>query len=118
MPKGGERWFSVVAQHGIDKLSAVRDPENLKQLDPMFLERKFALVAADLEEHHAEQPLHWYVHVLGVTPDGRGRGLSRNLLSVVFSWASKAGANVYLECGGVNVPIYEALGFRAVWEEE
>merc|ERR1719468_224079 len=112
MPKGGHRWFSIVAQNA--QALEVLDP---RKMSPAVLERSFSLAAADMDEHHAEQPPHWYVHILGVASCARGKKLSRKLLGVVFRWADDAGVHTYLECGGVNVPVYQALGFDEVWEE-
>jgi GNAT superfamily N-acetyltransferase len=55
---------------------------------------------------------HWYVTLLGVRPEARGKGLSRAVLRPVFEAADRAGVPVYLETvPEANVAIYERLGF-------
>ncbi|QJX00899.1 GNAT family N-acetyltransferase [Frigoriglobus tundricola] len=56
---------------------------------------------------------HWYVPMLGVRPEARGKGLSRAALRPVFEAADGAGVPIYLETmTEANVAIYQKLGFE------
>ena len=58
---------------------------------------------------------HWYVSLLGVRADARGRGLARVVLVPVFAAADRDGVPVYLETMDErNVAIYERLGFELI----
>merc|ERR1719375_2506318 len=89
-----------------------------RSLDPGMMERLMIWKTSDIQWHHEQQPPHWYVHMLGVVPRARGRGLGRKLLGVVFGWADQAALPVYLECAQDNVAFYKNLGFREIWKEE
>jgi GNAT superfamily N-acetyltransferase len=55
---------------------------------------------------------HWYVPMLGVRAEVRGKGLSRAALRPVFEAADRDRVPVYLETmTEVNVAIYQKLGF-------
>lgn len=62
---------------------------------------------------------HWYLNLLGVRPDRRGRGLSRAVLRPGFALADRDGLPCYLETQDeVNVGVYRRLGFEVAGESE
>jgi GNAT superfamily N-acetyltransferase len=62
---------------------------------------------------------HWYVSLLGVRAEARGRGLSRAVLAPICEAADRDGVPVYLETMDErNVAIYERLGFALVGQSE
>jgi GNAT superfamily N-acetyltransferase len=67
---------------------------------------------------HAPGP-HWYVSLLGVRAEARGKGLSRAVLAPMFAAADRDGVPAYLETMDErNVAIYERLGFTLVGRSE
>jgi len=76
--------------------------------------RFFSALGA-LEPYHQDVPPHWYLMVVGVSPEGRGLGLGRALIQPVMDRADAAGLPCYLETAQPdNVAFYEHLGFRRV----
>ena len=64
--------------------------------------------------HHQDVPAeHWYVMVVGVSPEARGQGLGRALLEPIMNRADASGLPCYLETAQPdNVAFYEYLGFK------
>ena len=61
---------------------------------------------------------HWYLSVLGVAPDLRGRGLGRQLLAGLFALSEQRPAPIYLESDReASVGFYRAHGFEDRREE-
>lgn len=57
----------------------------------------------------------WYLLLLGVAPQARGRGVVRRLIGPVLENADRTGTPVRLETNnGANVPIYEHFDFDVV----
>src|SRR5262245_32835158 len=80
----------------------------------MALERGFDAA----RRKHAPGP-HWYVSLLGVRAEARGKGLSRAVLASIFEAADRDGVPIYLETmDEQNVAIYEHLGFTLVGRSE
>jgi ribosomal protein S18 acetylase RimI-like enzyme len=78
--------------------------------------RFFSALGA-VEPYHRGIPPHWYLMVVGVSPEGRGRGLGRALIQPIMDRADAAGMPCYLETAQPdNVAFYEHLGFRRVVE--
>ena len=76
--------------------------------------RFFSALGA-VEPYHLDVPPHWYLMVIGVSPEGRGRGLGRALIQPVMDRADAAGLPCYLETAQPdNVAFYEHLGFTRV----
>jgi len=68
---------------------------------------------ADFDAHHPEEP-HYYLSWWGTHADHRGRGLGAALMADSLARIDAAGMPAYLESTNpVNLPRYEALGFRA-----
>ena len=78
---------------------------------------RFFSVLGSLESYHRDVPPHWYLMVVGVSPEGRGLGLGRALIQPVIERADAAGLACYLETAQPqNVAFYEHLGFKQVVE--
>ena len=76
-----------------------------------------ALAAAEPYHREAVPPAHWYVMVVGITPEAQGKGLGRALLQPMIDRADAAGQPCYLETAHpTNVAFYEGLGFDRVAE--
>ena len=74
-----------------------------------------ALSALDPFHHRDVPSAHWYVLVLGVSPEAQGTGLGRALLQPMFDRATGSGQPCYLETAQPkNVGFYEHLGFRVL----
>lgn len=68
--------------------------------------------------HPATEP-HYYLSLLGTSPDQRGRGLGMGLLAATLERIDAEGAPAFLESSNpVNTPRYERLGFAVCGEFE
>lgn len=80
---------------------------------------RFLKTLSVLEPYHQRDVpgAHWYVLVLGVTPDAQGTGRGRALLQPTLARATAAGQPCYLETAQPkNVGFYEHFGFRVLTE--
>lgn len=79
-------------------------------------DRFLSVLGAAEPMHHRHAPgLHWYVMVLGVSPEAQGTGLGRALLETTFAAADAVGVPVYLETAQPrNVSFYQHVGFALV----
>lgn len=109
-PDGWEVTPERAAAAGLDELS--------KALGDEAAERFFSALGAIDPYHHRDVPAaHWYVMVVGVSPEARGQGLGRALLQPMMDRADAAGLPCYLETAQPeNVAFYEHLGFQRVVE--
>jgi GNAT superfamily N-acetyltransferase len=74
---------------------------------------RFLSALEAIEPLHHQVPEHWYLMVLGVSPDAKGLGLGRALIEPMLSRAQQQGLPCYLETAQPrNVTFYEYLGFR------
>lgn len=68
-------------------------------------------------EHHRPKAPHWYLKVIGASPQARGRGVGSALIRQGLEQADRAGVGVYLESSKPgNVPIYARYGFAEISE--
>jgi GNAT superfamily N-acetyltransferase len=69
-----------------------------------------------LKSHHPPVA-HWYLHVVGVDAQSRGRGIGASLLRPVLARCDQEGTAAYLEATSLrNVPLYERQGFEVAKE--
>lgn len=97
--------------------------DRLANLHPLFAEvyGARAPTVADfletVEEHHPDDPQHWYLSLLGTRPQARRRGLARAVLSPVLAACDTTGAPAYLEASDrANLAFYRGFGFGVVSE--
>lgn len=82
----------------------------LRRLPTRFLAAQKILAA------HPHQP-HYYLQVLGVAPEGQGRGWGTQLIRKGLAVADGAQMPCYLETmNDTNIPFYERHGFRLTGE--
>lgn len=66
---------------------------------------------------HRPKAPHWYLKVLGTSPQARGRGVGSALIRHGLAQADRGGVGVYLESSKPeNVPIYARYGFVEISE--
>ncbi len=109
-PEGWEVTPERAAEAGLDRL-----PELLGQASA---DRFFSVLGYADSFHKTDvPPAHWYTMILGVAPEGRGRGLGRALMQPILTVAAADDLPCYLETAQPsNVSFYEHLGFRVVRE--
>jgi GNAT superfamily N-acetyltransferase len=67
------------------------------------------------EIHHPDGAPHYYLSLLGTHPEHRGKGAGMGLLADNLAAFDAEGVATYLESSNpVNIPRYEAVGYRAV----
>lgn len=82
---------------------------------PGVLWRSLAADSA-MHKHHPEEP-HFYVWMLGVSPDHQRTGVGRALLNAALVRAEEFGLPAYLETANPeNLPYYASFGFREIGE--
>jgi GNAT superfamily N-acetyltransferase len=60
---------------------------------------------------------HWYLNVLGTSPERQGEGLGARVLQPVLSVCDTDGSPAYLESSNAaNIPFYRRLGFEPTGE--
>lgn len=69
--------------------------------------------------HHRDvPPAHWYLMVVGVSPEACGQGLGRALTEPIINRADASRLPCYLETTQRdNVAFHEYLGFKKIVEE-
>lgn len=73
-------------------------------------------VTTAARKRHTSGP-HWYLNLLGVRPEAKGRGLSRAVLRPGFAAADRDRLPCYLDTqDAANVAIYRRLGFDLIDE--
>lgn len=78
---------------------------------------RFLTTLSALEPFHQRDvpTAHWYIFVLGVSPEAQGTGVGRRLLQPVLDRARADGLPCYLETAQPkNVGFYQHLGFRVL----
>jgi ribosomal protein S18 acetylase RimI-like enzyme len=71
---------------------------------------------ARMQKHHPHEP-HYYLCVLGVSPEAQGQGLGSTLMAPMLERCDREGVPAYLESSKEsNVAFYERHGFRVTKE--
>lgn len=66
---------------------------------------------------HPHAMPHFYLFIVGVQPDARGRGLASALITEILDRCDRQGLGAYLESSSpANVPLYERHGFHVTAE--
>jgi GNAT superfamily N-acetyltransferase len=81
------------------------------------LEKKLKTAFFSFKKWHKEdgpQEVHWYVEMVGVTPEANGKGYGRELMEKVNDLADEVGVLCYLECGLSKRGFYEKMGYRVL----
>lgn len=109
-PDGWEVTPERAAEAGLDRLPVLIGQANS--------DRFFSVLShADAFHKQDVQPAHWYTMILGVAPEGQGRGLGRALMQPILTVAAEDGLPCYLETAQPsNISFYKHLGFRVVRE--
>jgi ribosomal protein S18 acetylase RimI-like enzyme len=81
--------------------------------------RFFSVLGSIEPYHHRDVPrAHWYLMVVGVSPEACGQGLGRALIEPIMNRADASRLPCYLETAQPdNVAFYEYLGFKKIVEE-
>ena len=105
---GAALWLAPGAapdEEAIVALVETRVPESLR-------EAAFA-VFSEMDVHHPSEP-HWYLPIIGVTPERQGGGIGATLLAPVLERCDATGLPAYLEATTERSRrLYERLGFEA-----
>ena len=76
----------------------------------------FIVGARRVDAAHPREP-HYYLNVLGVSPEAQGTGLGSALLTPMLERCDREGVPAYLESSKArNLPFYERHGFRVTGE--
>jgi ribosomal protein S18 acetylase RimI-like enzyme len=72
--------------------------------------RMCAAMAQHVPDHLAQA---WYLSILGVRPEARGRRLAQRMLEITLNRADQIGVASFLETfNPLSIPFYERLGFK------
>jgi ribosomal protein S18 acetylase RimI-like enzyme len=79
---------------------------------------QWAFVTETLRVDSPTEP-HWYVAVLGVVPESRGKGLGGQLLEALTALTTREPCRIYLESDRPeSVSFYRARGFEILGESQ
>ncbi len=114
-PLGAAVWLPPGEWEVTPERAAVAGLDQLPQAIGEAAAQRFFSVLGAVEPFHREISPHWYLMVLGVAPEGQGRGLGRALVQQVLPRAEAARVPCYLETAQPsNVGFYQGLGFTVV----
>jgi ribosomal protein S18 acetylase RimI-like enzyme len=114
-PLGASVWFPPGGWEITPERAAKAGLDDLPRAIGAGPAERFLSVLGAVESYHRDVPPHWYLMIVGVSPEGRGRGLGRALIQPVMDRADAAGLPCYLETvQPANVSFYEHLGFKQV----
>lgn len=83
--------------------------------DVARLLRVLGFAEGEHKEIEKERGLHWYLAMLGVTPEWQGRGWGDALMRPVLERCDERGEAAYLESSTPqSVPLYERNGFEVI----
>ena len=114
-PLGASVWLPPGGWEVTPERAAAAGLNDLPQAIGEEAAGRFFSALGAIDPYHREVPPHWYLMVVGVSPEGRGRGLGRALIQPIMDRADSAGFSCYLETAQPdNVSFYERLGFTLV----
>lgn len=68
-----------------------------------------------VEEHHPDEPPHWYLATIAVQPDAQGAGIGRHLVRPILDLTDRVNEPAFLETTSPeNRAWYERLGFETI----
>jgi GNAT superfamily N-acetyltransferase len=68
---------------------------------------------------HPDEPLHWYLAILGTDPSAQGHGLGSAMMAPVLEACDRDGVGAYLESSKEqNLDFYARHGFRVTGEKK
>jgi GNAT superfamily N-acetyltransferase len=110
MPPGQVTTFEQASQAGFHELPRL--------MGKVAFERLGRVLDYLSDAHRQGLPAeHWYLMIVGVLPDQRGRGHGQALLEPIMARADAAGRSICLDTAQPNVKtFYEKLGFRPAIE--
>ena len=85
--------------------------------DFQHFEQKADSTMASLPKWHQKfgpEQKHWYVFIVGVGPEHKGKGYGGELMTKISSLADEAGKLLYLESGVKNKTFYERMGYEVL----
>ena len=80
-----------------------------------YMEKKGQLLVDTIEKAHrtnGPEEVHWYIALVGVGPEHKGKGYGGELMRKIGDLADEAGVLCYLECGTKNKAFYEKMGYE------
>jgi ribosomal protein S18 acetylase RimI-like enzyme len=78
-----------------------------------------SMILAEKYHKHSMKKPHWYLMMLGVSPDFQGQGIGGMLLEPVLQQADREGFPCYLETSTEDaVRFYQRHGFEVIWNGE
>ena len=108
---GAALWFPPAVHANEEALEQVfRDTAKLEHLDDLLA------TFEKMGQWHPDEP-HWYLPLIGVEPNARGKGLGEALMRHAVARCDEDGALAYLESSNPrNISLYERHGFEVMGE--
>lgn len=115
---GAAIWATNVASGAkITGCSTLRNVALANLLNPQGYSRYIQIVEGMAKKVPVDLNDAWYLSILGVRPEARGKRIAENLLDTTLSRADQCGAVCYLETfNPLSIPFYQRLGFRQEFE--
>jgi ribosomal protein S18 acetylase RimI-like enzyme len=106
-----ERWRTTAREDIALAWSLARDPRLMPRISMVM--RGLLRVQGT----HPDEPLHWYLAILGTDPAHQGEGLASAMIGPVLKECDRDGLGAYLESSNErNLAFYARHGFRMVQE--
>ena len=103
-----------------EALPSIFKDKQLRQ-ESVRLEAKMGDFEEKAREWHRQvlpKGLHWYVHMVGVSPDFQGQGHGKAIMQQLNRLADESDRILYLEAGERNRKFYEKMGFKVQLSKE
>ncbi|WP_020498502.1 GNAT family N-acetyltransferase [Sciscionella marina] len=110
LTEGGAAVWTMPGAHEFGALGELRLAPGVLHAARLRIDRLLAFDS--LSRKHQPREPHWYLHLLGVEPHARGKGIGGALLEKQLAVIDEAGLPAHLESTNErNVPLYERHGF-------